>query len=71
MTNIVKKRRKKPLPKYTYLGCPLTKNLSPWCYSLCAPVEGLGDCGRLAPHALKSRIREGIRRYKERNGIHP
>jgi uncharacterized protein (TIGR00369 family) len=50
---------------YTYLGCPLTRNRTPWCFRLCIPdQEGLGDCGRIAPHSLKSRIQVGIEKHK-------
>jgi uncharacterized protein (TIGR00369 family) len=50
---------------YTYLGCPLTRNRSPWCFRLCIPdQEGQGECGRIAPHSLKSRIQAGIEKHK-------
>jgi uncharacterized protein (TIGR00369 family) len=65
-----KKRRVKTssgLKEYTYLGCPLTRNRSPWCFRLCEPdVEGHGHCGRVAPHALKGRIQAGILAYNKR-----
>jgi hypothetical protein len=55
----------KGLKEYTYLGCPLTRNRSAWCFHLCTPgAEGKGDCGRLAPHSLRSRIQIGIDEYK-------
>ena len=41
------------LPKYTYLGCPHA-NGSPWCYSICTPIQGHGTCGRVAPQGLTS-----------------
>jgi len=41
------------LKEYTYLGCPLTKNRSAWCFRLCIPdTLGSGRCGRIAPHSL-------------------
>jgi uncharacterized protein (TIGR00369 family) len=65
-----KKRRVKTsagLKEYTYLGCPLTRNRTPWCFRLCAPdAEGHGHCGRIAPHALKGRIQAGILEYNKR-----
>ena len=65
-----KKRRVKTsagLREYTYLGCPLTRNHSPWCFRLCEPdVEGHGHCGRIAPHALTGRIQAGILAYNKR-----
>ncbi len=53
--------------RYTYLGCPMTRNRSAWCFRLCAPDgEGNGRCGRLAPHHLRSRIQMSIERHKAR-----
>ncbi len=57
-------KRLKRIPDYTFLGCPLTKNRTPWCFAICAPDHGLGRCGRPAPHAIKSRIQIGIENYK-------
>jgi acyl-coenzyme A thioesterase PaaI-like protein len=60
-------RTKKGLKEYTYLGCPHTRNRSPWCFRLCIPdADGTGDCGRIAPHSLKSRIQLGIERHNQR-----
>jgi hypothetical protein len=36
-------------------GCPLTKSRTNWCYRMCMPVNGLGACGRIAPHTLRGR----------------
>ena len=70
MTTTMKKRRVKTsrgLKEYTYLGCPLTRNRSPWCFRLCTPdLEGHGHCGRVAPHGFKGRIQLGIERYNKR-----
>lgn len=58
---------RKKLREYTYLGCPLTKNRSPWCFRLCKPnADGTGLCGRVAPHGFKSRIQQSIENYKKR-----
>lgn len=58
---------RKDLKKYTYLGCPMTKNRSPWCFRMCKPnADGTGLCGRVAPHGLKSRIQQGIEDFKKR-----
>jgi hypothetical protein len=48
------------------VGCPLTKNRSAWCYRLCAPVNGHGLCGRVAPHALRGRTDLAIESYLKR-----
>ena len=70
MTAKLKKRRVKTragLKEYTYLGCPLTRNRSPWCFRLCTPdTEGHGHCGRIAPHGFTGRIQAGIQDYNKR-----
>lgn len=59
-------RTKKGLKEYTYLGCPLTHNRTPWCFRMCIPdAEGHGQCGRIAPHSFKSRIQLGIEKHKK------
>ena len=60
-------RIRKDLKEYTYLGCPLTKNRSPWCFRMCeSNADGTGFCGRLAPHGFKSRIQQGIEDFKKK-----
>jgi len=64
-------RTRKGLKEYTYLGCPLTRNRTPWCFRLCVPDgEGSGHCGRIAPHGFKGRIQSGIERHKKKLGVH-
>lgn len=64
-TRKIKIRTAKGFREYTYLGCPLTRNRSPWCFRLCVPDRsGRGECGRIAPHSLKSRIQVGIEKHK-------
>lgn len=54
-------RTSKGLREYTYLGCPFTRNRTPWCFRLCSPDdEGHGHCGRIAPHGLKGRTQLSI-----------
>jgi hypothetical protein len=67
MTLIKRKiKTRKGLKEYTYLGCPLTKNRSAWCFRLCIPnAFGNGNCGRIAPHSLTSRIQQSIIDYKK------
>ena len=58
---------RKDLKEYTYLGCPLTNNRTPWCFRMCKPnASGAGFCGRVAPHGFKSRIQQGIEDFKKR-----
>lgn len=60
-------RTSKGVKKYTYLGCPLTRNRSAWCYRICPPdQEGRGRCGRIAPHSLKSSTQLAIAKYKKK-----
>jgi|GEM_PF-1419123 len=60
---------RKDLKDYTYLGCPLTRNRTPWCFRTCKPsADGTGLCGRIAPHSFKSRIQQGIEDFKKKNG---
>ena len=60
-------RTSKGIKQYTYLGCPLTRNRSAWCYRLCPPdVEGKGRCGRIAPHSLMSSTQLAILKYKRK-----
>jgi len=58
------KREKTRVPEYTCLGCPLTKSHSLWCHRLCVPKNGVGYCGRVAPHAVTGRTQEAILRFK-------
>ncbi len=63
-THRVVRRSRTRVPEYTSLGCPLTKSRTPWCFGLCEPVDGIGVCGRVAPHALIGRTQEAILRHK-------
>ena len=58
------KRTRARVPEYTCLGCPLTKSHSLWCHRLCVPKEGIGFCGRVAPHAVMGRTGAAILKYK-------
>jgi hypothetical protein len=58
------KREKTRVPEYTCLGCPLTKSHSLWCHGFCVPKNGIGLCGRVAPHAVVGRTQEAILRFK-------
>jgi len=69
MTVKVRKRvnTRKGMKAYTYRGCPMTNNRTPWCFNLCTPnADGIGFCGRVAPFGFKSRIQQGIEDYKKR-----
>jgi hypothetical protein len=62
------KRTRTRVPEYTCLGCPLTKSHSLWCHRLCVPKEGVGACGRVAPHGVMGRTAEAILRFKIHRG---
>ena len=64
------KRERSRIPEYTCLGCPLTKSRSLWCHRMCVPKNGLGVCGRVAPHAVTGRTQQAILRHKLRT-LHP
>ena len=52
---------------YTYLGCPLTRNRSAWCFRICLPDKaGQGHCGRVAPHGIKGRTQLAIEGHGRR-----
>ena len=56
----------KGLKHHTYLGCSITRNKTAWCYRICPPDEkGIGQCGRIAPHSLKSAIQIGIEKHNQ------
>lgn len=47
-----------------HYGCVMTHDHTRWCFGICKPVKGVGQCGRLYPHALKSRRQRAIRRWQ-------
>jgi hypothetical protein len=59
-------RGDRAVPQRETWGCPLTKSRTNWCYRLCVPVNGLGACGRIAPHTLRGRTDLAIERYLAR-----
>jgi hypothetical protein len=60
-------RTSKGIREHTYLGCPLTRNRSAWCFRICTPdPEGTGKCGRVAPHSLVSSTQLAIMKHGER-----
>jgi acyl-coenzyme A thioesterase PaaI-like protein len=67
-----KVRTKRGIRAYTYLGCPLTRDRSAWCFRLCVPDPlGKGQCGRIAPHGLKGRTQLAIEGHrKQRRSTH-
>jgi len=44
------------------LRCPYVRYQATWCRRMCVPIDGMGQCGRLAPHGMKDRIQRAIAR---------
>jgi hypothetical protein len=64
LLNDVDKKRKVPL--FRVLRCPMVGHQASWCRMLCRPIDGTGLCGRRAPHFLRSKTQIAIERFKER-----
>ena len=65
VTKITTKRRRRGIRLDSHVGCPLTRNRSPWCFRICTPgSDGKGECGRVAPHALLSSTQVAILRHR-------
>jgi hypothetical protein len=61
-------RRSRPLPPYRYLTCAYNGHQVSWCRGLCEPIDGHGQCGRVAPHALIGRTQLAIAERRPRHG---
>ncbi|OGR03582.1 MAG: hypothetical protein A2284_10880 [Deltaproteobacteria bacterium RIFOXYA12_FULL_61_11] len=58
-------RHHRGLRDYTFLGCPLTRNRTPWCFRTCVPAsDGRGACGRIAAHGILDRIQLAMVKHK-------
>ncbi len=55
-----KKKRRKPLRSYTTMHCVAARNQVGYCRGLCTPIDGVGPCGRVAPHALIGRTQTAL-----------
>ena len=60
-------RKRTKLRAYTTITCPHNGHQVGWCRSLCEPIDGHGDCGRVAPHSLVGRTQAAIAGYKARS----
>lgn len=49
-----------------YFPCPRTANRTQLCFALCRPVDGMGDCGRVAGHARLGRTQLAILEHSRR-----
>ena len=59
----------KPLPPYRTLLCPKYGGRNTWCRQLCTPIGNMGDCGRLAPHAMVGKTQAAIAAFKQARGL--
>jgi len=60
-------RTHRGIREHAHLGCPLTRNKSPWCFRICTPApDGTGECGRVAPHSLMSSTQMAIVKHKKK-----
>lgn len=58
------KKRVNRIPEFTFHGCVVTKHRSKSCRAMCVPINGIGACGRIAPHSMVSRIQASIAAHK-------
>jgi len=60
-------RKKRKLPEYRFLTCPMNGHQVCFCRGLCEPVDNRGLCGRYVPEGLVGRTQAAIAKYvKER-----
>lgn len=61
---LLNKTTSKPfVPRHSSIVCSVSGVVS-ICRGLCEPIEGVGTCGRLAPHAMIGRTQRAIRDYR-------
>lgn len=65
---IVERKRARKKQRVKVSGCPRTKNHTNWCYALCVPKDGIGECGRPAHHAHLGRTQIAIMTDLARRG---
>ena len=58
------RRSGRTLRPYTILTCPYNGHQVCFCRGLCEPIEGLGHCGRIAPHAMVGRTQAAIAAHR-------
>ncbi len=70
--NRVPRDQRKPVAErtiqaYTVLPCRAGgRHMVGWCFRMCEPVDGVGLCGRTAPHAIKGHVIQAMERYYEK-----
>jgi hypothetical protein len=61
-----KSRRKRPSRMRETVGCTALRGRITSCTMLCTPIDGIGLCGREAPHGMRGRTQKAIANYKRR-----
>ena len=62
-------RKRTSLRSYVTITCPHNGHQVSWCRALCEPIDGQGDCGRVAPHSLVGRTQVAIAIFQEKSAI--
>ena len=57
---------RKELQPFRVIRCPANGLQVSWCRGLCQPMDGIGMCGRRAPHALIDRTQRAIAAFESR-----
>jgi hypothetical protein len=60
-----RRRSGRRIREYITLPCPRYGHRITWCRQMCTPTGNLGDCGRLAPHAMVGKTQAAIAAYKK------
>jgi len=58
--------KRRALPEYRTLGCAAYErgHKVTWCRFICTPIDGIGNCGRIAPHSIVGKTQAAIASYK-------
>lgn len=61
---LLEKTARKPfVPRHSSIVCTVSGVVS-ICRGLCEPIDGIGTCGRLAPHAMMGRTQKAIQQHR-------
>lgn len=65
-----RKLDRRTFPEYHTLECVAYERGHgiTWCRHICKPIGDLGECGRLAPHAITSKTQAAIAAYNAAHG---
>jgi len=57
-------RKRTKFRSYVIIECPYNGYQVSFCRGLCEPIDGYGNCGRIAAHAMIGRHQAAIMSYK-------